>query len=521
MDVAVWLRSLGLSRYEAAFSDNSIDADILPDLTDGDLAQLGVNLGDRKRLLKAIASLGAIKPAAQPTTPTRPSSPGDAVERRPITVMFCDLVGSTSLAARLDAEDWRNLVSAYLDEASQAVTGFGGHVLKRLGDGLMALFGYPQAQENDAERAVRAALAIQRALAELNARNAGTRAPQLIARIGLESGPVVVDATGEVFGDAPNVAARVQGAAEPGAILVTAAVQRQTAGLFVAEDFGAHELKGVSQLVTLYRIVRASGGGRRGGARALTPLVGREEELDILSRRWERARCGEGQLALVVGEPGIGKSRLIEEFRARLGETPHTWVEWSSSQLLQNTPLHPVAEWGRLRFGADLPAEQRLADLENTLRLVGLDAAEYAPLIAPLVDVPLPEDRRAKFAPEELRRRQLAAHDGLGSRRARARSRSCSPSRTCTGPIRPRSTCCRPSPSAAPRRRCFSLRRRGRNSARPGACVRTTASCRSRRSIARRSRGWSAKSRRATRWRGMSSRASTSAPAACRCSSRR
>jgi len=261
---------------------------------------------------------------------------------------------------------------------------------------------------------VRAALAIQRALAELNARNAGTRAPQLIARIGLESGPVVVDATGEVFGEAPNVAARVQSAAEPGAILITAAVQRQTAGLFVAEDFGARELKGVSELVTLYRIVRASGGGRRGGARALTPLVGREEELDILSRRWERARSGEGQLALVVGEPGIGKSRLIEEFRARLGETPHTWVEWSSSQLLQNTPLHPIAEWGRLRFGgADLPAEQRLADLENTLQLVGLDAAEYAPLIAPLVDVPLPEGRSPKFSPEELRRRQLAAMTAL------------------------------------------------------------------------------------------------------------
>ncbi len=322
--------------------------------------------------------------------------------------MFCDLVGSTDLAARLDAEDWRNLVGAYLDEASAAVTGLGGHVLKKLGDGLMALFGYPHAQENDAERAVRAALAIQRALAELNARNAGTRAPQLIARIGLESGPVVVDATGEVFGEAPNVAARVQGAAEPGAILITAAVQRQTAGLFVAEDFGARELKGVSELVTLYRIVRASGGGRRGGARALTPLVGREEELDILSRRWERARSGEGQLAL-----GIGKSRLIEEFRARLGDVPHTWVEWSSSQLLQNTPLHPIAEWGRLRFGADLPAEQRLADLENTLQLVGLDAAEYAPLIAPLVDVPLPEDRSTKFSPEELRRRQLAAMTAL------------------------------------------------------------------------------------------------------------
>ena len=323
--------------------------------------------------------------------------------------MFCDLVGSTRLAARLDAEDWRNLVSAYLDEASAAVTWLGGHVLKKLGDGLMALFGYPHAQENDAERAVRAALAIQRALVEINARNASKGAPELSARIGLDSGQVVVDATGEVFGDAPNIAARVQGAAEPGSILITATVQRQTAGLFVAEDRGQHELKGVSAPMTLYRVVRASGGGRRGGARALTPLVGREEELDLLTRRWERARKGEGQLALIVGEPGLGKSRLMEEFHGRLGETPHTWVEWSSSQLLQNTPLHPIAEWGRQRFGADLPAEQRLADLENTLGLIGLDPTEYAPLLAPLVDVLLPEDRAAKLAPEELRRRQLAA----------------------------------------------------------------------------------------------------------------
>jgi predicted ATPase len=161
--------------------------------------------------------------------------------------------------------------------------------------------------------------------------------------------------------------------------------------------------------MTLYRIVRASGGGRRGGARVLTPLVGREEELDLLTRRWQRAHKGEGQLALIVGEPGLGKSRLMEEFHGRLGETPHTWVEWSSSQLLQNTPLHPIAEWGRQRFGADLPAEQRLADLENTLELVGLKPAEYAPLLAPLVDVLLPEDRAAKIAPDELRRRQLAA----------------------------------------------------------------------------------------------------------------
>ena len=265
--------------------------------------------------------------------------------------MFCDLVGSTSLAAKLDAEDWRNLVNAYLDEASEAVTDFGGHVLKKLGDGLMALFGYPQAQENDAERAVRAALAIQRALADLNARNAAKGAPELSARIGLECGSVVVDAAGEVFGEAPNVAARVQAAAEPGSVLVTGSVQRQVAGLFVVEEKGAHELKGVAQPLSLYRVVRASGGGRRGGARALTSFVGREEDIGTLLRRWDRVRAGEGQFVQIVGEPGLGKSRLVEEFHSRLGETPHTWVEWNSSQLLQNTPLHPVAEWGRARFG--------------------------------------------------------------------------------------------------------------------------------------------------------------------------
>ena len=238
--------------------------------------------------------------------------------------MFCDLVGSTSLAAKLDAEDWRNLVNAYLDQASAAVTDFGGHVLKKLGDGLMALFGYPQAQENDAERAVRAALAIQRALAELNARNAAKGAPELSARIGIESGQVVVDATGEVFGDAPNVAARVQAAAEPGSVLITANVQRQMAGLFVVEDKGAHDLKGVSAAGRA--LPRRARERRRptGRARALTPLVGREDELALLTRRWERAREGEGQFVQIVGEPGIGKSRLIEEFQrnSRRRRTP-------------------------------------------------------------------------------------------------------------------------------------------------------------------------------------------------------
>ena len=282
-------------------------------------------------------------------------------------------------------------------------------MLKRLGDGHMALFGYPTAQENDAERAVRAALAIQRSLSEINARNASEGAPELSARIGLESGPVVVETGGEVFGDAPNIAARVQAAADPGSVLVTRNIQLQVAGLFVVEDQGTRELRGISEPVQLFRIIRASGAGRRGGGRSLTPFVGRDEELGLLARRWESVRTGEGQLVLIVGEPGLGKSRLLEEFHARLAETPHTWVEWGASQLLQNTPLHPIAEWGRQRFGADAAAEQRLADLEGTLRLIGLDPGEHAPLLAPLVDIPLPAGRETNFPPEELRRKQLAA----------------------------------------------------------------------------------------------------------------
>ena len=188
MDVGVWLRSLGLGQYEAAFRDNEVDGAVLPKLTVDDLRELGVAVvGHRRKIISAIEELNTASSAragganAVPTQSRVPvGASSDAAERRPITVMFCDLVGSTSLAAQLDAEDWRNLVGAYLDEASEAVTGFGGHVLKRLGDGLMALFGYPKAQENDAERAVRAALAIQRALAELNARNAGTGAPELV-----------------------------------------------------------------------------------------------------------------------------------------------------------------------------------------------------------------------------------------------------------------------------------------------------------------------------------------------------
>jgi class 3 adenylate cyclase len=268
--IAEWLEKLGMSEYAQRFIENRIDFEILSDLTDQDLEKLGVVLGDRRKMLRAIAKFepGTAQPSDVPsaaaTSPASPAPVSEAVgERRHVTVMFCDLVDSTGIAARLDAEEWRDLVGAYLNAASAAVTEMGGKVVKKLGDGLMALFGYPVAQENDAERAVRAALAIQRSLTELNRKNEGIGKPALAARIAIDSGPVVVDATGEVFGDVPNVAARAQALAEPGSVVVTARVQRQIAGLFVAEKRGSHELKGVPELVTLFRIVRASGGGRR------------------------------------------------------------------------------------------------------------------------------------------------------------------------------------------------------------------------------------------------------------------
>src|SRR5215467_11917108 len=434
--IADWLRRLGLPEYAERFAENGIDVSVLPHLTDQDLKDMGVLLGHRRIMLAAIGELSSqpaaarapatgtpIGSAAIPTaSPIAPAAEA-AGERRYLTVMFCDLVDSTGIAARLDAEEWRDLVNAYVDDASAAVTEMGGHVAKKLGDGLMALFGYPLAQENDAERGARAALSTQRALADLNRKNAGAGKPELVARIGLETGPAVVDAAGEIYGDVTNIAARVQAQAEPGAVLITARVQRQVAGLFVAEERGTHTLKGVPEPTALFRLIRASGGGRRSGQRHLTPLVGRDEEIAILMRRWERARQGEGQFVLTVGEPGIGKSRLIEEFHGRLRDTPHTWLEWSCSQLLQNTPLHPIAEAGRQRFGgADVSAQRRFADLESTLAQMKLDPAENVPLLAPLLDIPLPQERAPTLAPNELRRRQLGALTSSVMANARAQS---------------------------------------------------------------------------------------------------
>ena len=352
MDLGGWLRSLGLGQYEAVFRENAIDETVLHDLTEDHLRELGFPLGARLKLLKAIAALDAgpasgdrpldkvtAQDAAAPSLATAAPVTEATGERRYLTVMFCDLVGSTGISAQLDAEEWRDLVGAYLDAASAAVTEMGGHVAKKLGDGLLALFGYPVAHENDAERAARAALAIQRALAELNRKNAGTSRPELAARIGLDIGPAVLDASGEIYGDVANIAARVQALAEPGAVLVTARVQRQVAGLFVAEERGTHNLKGVPEPMALFRLIRASGGGRRSGQRNLTPLVGRDDETAMLMRRWERARHGDGQFVMIVGEPGLGQVAPHRGVSCPAARHSSYLGGMGRSQLLQNTPF--------------------------------------------------------------------------------------------------------------------------------------------------------------------------------------
>src|ERR1700681_4707848 len=264
-------------------------------------------------------------------------------ERRHLTVLFCDLVGSTDIASHLDPEEWRGIVAGYHHAAAQAIERFGGHVAQYLGDGVMAYFGYPEAHDNDAERAARSGLAILDAISKLNEHPTH---PKLSARIGIDSGAVVVGAGAgkdtDVFGDTPNIAARVQAAAAPGTVLVTADTLRLVSGLFVVEDRGAQALKGIERPIQLYRVIQPSGVRGRleaiAAARGLTPFVGREDELRLLLSRWERARDGKGQVVMVVGEPGIGKSRLLREFHEQIAGERHVWVESAGEQLAQSRP---------------------------------------------------------------------------------------------------------------------------------------------------------------------------------------
>jgi class 3 adenylate cyclase len=359
--------------------------------------------------------------AAHTATVSTPVSETSAIqtreavgERRHLTVLFCDLVGSTAIAAQLDPEEWRATVADYHRAATDAIEHFSGYVAQYLGDGVMALFGWPEAHDNDAERAARAGLAILDAIANLNERPAR---PKLSARVGIDSGAVVVGASigqeASVFGDAPNIAARVQNSAGPGTVLVTDATHRLVMGLFVVEDRGAHQLKGIERPLQLYRIIRPSGVRGRfeaaAAAGALTSFVGREDELRALMSRWERVLDGEGQVALIIGEAGIGKSRLVQRFHEKITGTPHTWIEASAGPFFQNTPFYPVAEMLRqaLFAGGNGPLDA-IAQLAGALTHAGLNPVESIPLTAPFLNLPLTaEYPPSTLSPEEQRRRLL------------------------------------------------------------------------------------------------------------------
>ena len=341
-------------------------------------------------------------------------------ERRHLTVLFCDLVGSTEIAAQLDPEEWREVVAAYHRAVAEAITRFGGHVAKYLGDGVMAYFGWPEAHDNDGERATRAGLALLDVISKLNQRSGSVFSlPStftLSVRIGIDSGAVVVgpgvDKDGEVFGETPNIAARLQATAAPGTVVITAATHRLIAGLFVVEALGARTLKGIATPLEVFQAVRPTGfRGRLAAARSLTRFVGREEELRLLLSRWQRAREGEGQLALVVGEAGIGKSRLVAEFHDRIRDTPHIWMESAGEQFFENSPFHALTEmlsqWMELQ-GAE-NAGETLARLERALSSAGQKLEEAVPLIAELLQLPVGERYPALTMTPEQKRRRLYA----------------------------------------------------------------------------------------------------------------
>jgi class 3 adenylate cyclase/predicted ATPase len=373
-----------------------------------------------------------------------------AGERRQLTVLFCDLVGSTELAARLDPEDWRDVAAQYQRSAAEAVTRVGGHVAKYLGDGLLVYFGWPHAYGNDAERAVRAGLAILEAVRALNNRvgaqfiapadaggdagarkqdapgamnraptGGGTTAPvTLSVRVGIHSGPVVVaqeaGREADAFGETPNVAARVQAVAAPDTVVLTAATLGLVAGRFDVEELGAERLKGISEPVRLYRALRPTGVRDRihaAAARGLTPFVGREHERQLLLDRWERVREGEGQVVLLVGEAGIGKSRLVRQFRESLGNTPHLWTEYGGSPFFQQTPLYVVAELLQKFFTwrDDEPPAARYRAIERALAAAQIDTPDAPRLVASLLGVAPPDDAQRAGGSAEQQRRVLLA----------------------------------------------------------------------------------------------------------------
>jgi class 3 adenylate cyclase/tetratricopeptide (TPR) repeat protein len=418
-NIGDWLNGLGLGQFAELFRDNLIDLDVLPDLNEADLEKLELPLGARKKILKAAQaldlSIGSDQPAgfAKTSAVFAPVAAAQA-ERRQLTVMFVDLVGSTALSARLDPEEMGAVLRGYQNAVAGEIARFEGHVAKFMGDGVLAYFGWPVAHEDEAERAVRAGLAIVAAVARLS----GGEAP-LACRIGVATGLVVVgELIGEgaaqeqtVVGDTPNLAARLQGLAAPGQVVVAEATRRLLGAGFVLDDLGVQALKGIAGAVGAFAV-----GGERvlasrfeGRAHGLQPMVGRDQELALLMERWAQAEAGEGQAVLLVGEAGVGKSRISRALLDALGERPHVRIRYQCSPYHTGSALWPAIQQleHAARFAAADPLETRLDKLEQAL---GDGGAERAPLIAHLLGL----DGSARYgalelAPTVLRARTLDA----------------------------------------------------------------------------------------------------------------
>ena len=341
--IADWLEKLGMSEYVQRFAENRIDFSVLPDLTDQHLKDLGLPLGDRLKMLRAIREPSdTVSELPQPEPRSQ-----DAAERRQVTVMFSDLVGSTALSARMDPEDLREVISAYQKSVAETARRFGGFVAKYMGDGALVYFGYPQAHEDDAERAVSAGLELVAAVGDLK-----THTP-LQTRVGIATGLVVVGdliGSGEaqergIVGETPNLAARLQGVAESDRVVIADDTRRLLGNLFELQDLGTKYLKGIAEPVRVFSALRPSSAESRFEAlhaTGVTDLVGREEELELLLRRWSKAKSGEGQVVLLSGEAGIGKSRLTAALLERLAGEPHTRLRYFCSPQRTDSAFFPI-----------------------------------------------------------------------------------------------------------------------------------------------------------------------------------
>jgi class 3 adenylate cyclase/tetratricopeptide (TPR) repeat protein len=426
MDIGGWLRRLGLEKYEAAFRENEIDDTVLPSLTAEDLKDLGVgSVGHRRKLLDAIAALRTDAKAPPPqqrsdAPPATKKAATDTADRRQVTVMFSDLVGSTALAARMDPEDLREVISAYQTCVADTVRRFGGFLARYMGDGVLIYFGYPTAHEDDAERAVRAGLALIDAVASLP-----TSEP-IRVRIGAATGLVVVGdliGSGEaqerrIVGETPNLAARLQGMAEPNMVVIADGTRRLLGNLFELQDLGPKELKGIAGPVKAFAVRRPRSVESRFEALHSEPfrLVGRKEELWLLHRRWNEARAGEGQLALISGEPGIGKSRLAFAFQEKIKGDPHHWLLFQCSPHRNQTALYPIINQLECAAGFSVTdSEQAKLDKLKALLapssqdLTG-DLALFAELLSVRADAGLPALSISPQRRKELVLEQFIAH---------------------------------------------------------------------------------------------------------------